>query len=81
MLLYQCNFPGARPFLQPLLPMDGLLNVVKAFEMDQPLHFMISDEAFGRTRLVLIHATNEIVGYANIGCAADAAGKHIDVVM
>ncbi len=55
--------------------MDSLLNLVEALEIDQPIHIVTFGEAFGSTRFVLVHATNEVVGHANVKRATEAVSK------
>jgi hypothetical protein len=59
--------------------MDGLFNVVEAFEINHPIYIVTFGEAFGSIRFVLIHATNEVVGQADVKCAANAIGKYVNV--
>jgi hypothetical protein len=61
------------------IAVDGLLNLVEAFEIDQPSNIVTFGETFGRARFVLVHATNKIIGYTNVKCAADAIGKYVDI--
>jgi hypothetical protein len=76
----QCNLPDPRPFLQSLFALKGRLDFVETFEIHQPIHVIILGEAFGSTRLMLVHATNEIVGYADVKRASDAACEYVDVI-
>src|SRR5665647_490598 len=76
---YQRNLPRPRPFLQPLLTMDGSFDVFEAFEIDQPVHVIFLGEAFGGARFVLVRPANEVVGYADVKRAADATDKDVDV--
>src|SRR6266849_10691357 len=60
--------------------MDSLFNVVEAFEINQPMHIVTFGKAFGRIRFVLIHATNEVVGHADVKRTSDAISKYVNVV-
>jgi len=60
--------------------MEGLLNLVKAFEINQPIYIVTVGEAFGRFQSMFGHTTNKVVGYANVQRATDAIGKYVNVV-
>jgi len=59
--------------------LDGLFNVVEAFEINQPMHIVSFGEAFGSIRFVLENATNEVVGHADVMRTFDAICKYVNV--
>jgi len=48
-----------RPFLEPLLTVNGRFNIVKALEVDQAVHVVTLGDAFSGTRFVLVHPPNK----------------------
>ena len=60
--------------------MDGAFRVIEALEINQPIHIVIFSEAFGSTRFMLVDATNEVIGHADVKRTADAAGEYVDVL-
>jgi hypothetical protein len=70
----QCNLPFARPFLQPLFAMNGVFDVVEAFEINESVDAISLGEAVGRLRFVLGNAPDKIVCHANVKRAANPGG-------
>src|ERR1700733_3054233 len=75
----QADFPGSIPLFQSPLAFDGVFDIVKLFEIDQPVDLVFFCKAFHRFQAMLRHAANEIVGYADVKRAADAISKYVDV--
>src|ERR1700744_712727 len=78
-LLDQRNLPGACPFLEALLLMDGFFNSVEAFEINQPGNIVLLGKAFGELQFVLGNAADQIVSHADIERATNAAGENVNV--
>jgi len=58
--LDQLQFPFPPPFLQRLLPSDGLVDLVEGFVVDQPMDVVLRREALDRTFPVLVYAFDQV---------------------
>jgi hypothetical protein len=59
--------------------MDSLLNLVKAFEINQPIYIVTFGKAFGSFQSMFSHATNKIVGHTDVKRASDTTGEYVNV--
>ena len=65
-LFNQPNLPGPSPLLQFLLARNRGCGIVVNFEPDQLVDSTLLREASNRLALVLVHAANDVVRYAEI---------------
>jgi hypothetical protein len=78
--LDQRYLPGARPFLESLLALDRILDLIEGFEINQPGHLMLLGETLGDLQLMLCNAADEVIGHTDVKRATDAAGENVDVI-
>jgi hypothetical protein len=68
------------PFFQTLLALDRVLDLIKFLIVDQSMNGVPLAKSTDRVRAMLIHATDKIIGHANVESPANFAGKDIDPV-
>jgi hypothetical protein len=66
-------------FFKSLLALDGAFGIIEYFEIDQPVDFIFLGKAFRLFQAMLSHATDKVVGHADVKRASDAAGEDINV--
>jgi hypothetical protein len=81
LLRHKLGLPGARPVLDVLFPLDGVVRCVVHLEIDELVNSVSLGEAGDQSVLVLVHSAHEIVGDADVNGTARAAGEDIDVVL
>ena len=59
--------------------MDGVLEIVELLEINQSVNTVFLREAFDDVFAMLPHASNKIVGHANIERAANPACENVDI--
>ena len=64
----QCNLSAPKPAFDLLLALDRVVYVLEAFEINQAIHFVLARKAQACSLLMLVHATDEALGDARIGC-------------
>jgi hypothetical protein len=77
-LFDQRFLPSAIPALQRRLLLDGGADFAMLFEIDQPLDAVPFGVTVRQPFAVLIHASNKVVRYPDIGPSAPHMGKNVD---
>src|SRR5438105_2911423 len=72
------DLPGARPMLDVVLALNGIQNVVKSFEIDQPLQSIPFAETFDKSRTMLEDASDKIIGHADVENAIRTVCQNIN---
>src|SRR3989440_12029974 len=67
-------------FFKSLPALDGAFGIIEYFEIDQPADFIFLGKAFRLFQAMLSHATDKVVGHADVKRASDAAGEDINAV-
>src|SRR5271157_5735341 len=62
----QCNFLRAAPVLEPFLACNRSMDVTRALEVDQPIHFVLLRKSRNETLLVFNHSTFKIVSHTDV---------------
>src|SRR3546814_5762978 len=78
--LVQPNFPGARPLLHRLLPLNRVGNLIVKFDIHEPRDAIPFDEARPETLSVLPDAARDVIGDANVERPMLAVGKDVNAV-
>src|SRR3546814_20188302 len=74
------KFPGARPLLQRLLPLNRVGNLIVKFDIHEPRDAIPFDEARPETLSVLPDAARDVIGDANVERPMLAVGKDVNAV-
>src|SRR3546814_9377426 len=74
------NFPGARPLLHRLLPLNRVGNLIVKFDIHEPRDAIPFDEARPETLSVLPDAARDVIGDANVERPMLAVGKDVNAV-
>jgi len=80
LLFNQPNLPGPPPLLQFLLARNRGCGIVVDFKPDQLVDGISFREASNRLALVLVHAANDVVRYAEVERSVSVACEEVDVV-
>jgi hypothetical protein len=75
----QSNLPSARPMLNIVLALDGVSNVVKLLEVDQPFQPIPFSEAIDEAGPMFEHSANQIACYSNVEDAVRTIGQNVNV--
>jgi hypothetical protein len=62
-----------------VLALDGVANVIKSFEIDQPLQSISLGEAIDKSRAMFKDAANKIVRHPDVQDAVRTIGQNINV--
>ena len=76
----QLDLPGAVPFFQTLLALNGKLNLIELLIIDQSVNGVSLAESADRIRAMLVDAADEIVGDTDVKRSAYIAGNNVDPV-
>src|SRR6266852_2362655 len=79
-LFDQLDLPGAVPFFQTLLALNGELNLIELLIIDQSVNGVSPAESADRIRAMLVDAADEIVGDTDVKRSAYIAGNNVDAV-
>src|SRR4051812_36266677 len=79
--LDQVELPFAAPLFELFLARDRAADVVATFKPDEQVNPISRCEPVGGVRLVLVHATNQIVGHADVECPVFSACEDVNVVL
>ena len=74
----QAQFPLAVPVLHPFLADDGLVDILVAFDVDQPDQAMLAAELRAAPRAVLDNPRGEVGGDADVQRAVRRVGHDVD---
>src|ERR1700730_14828225 len=78
--LDQIDLPFATPLLELFLPRNRVEDVVVAFKPNKKVNPVSRRESAGSVRLVLVHATDQIVGHPDVERPMFTACQDVDVV-
>ena len=73
------NFPNARPSLQCFLPLDCNLNIIIAFNINEPTNVVFGAESSTLTASMFRHPPRQIIGDTYVERPVFTAGKNVDV--
>lgn len=76
----QRNFPAAFPMLQGFLPLNGLISTAVHFEIYKGFHNVPLGETVRQPFPVLVNASYQIAGYADVEGAFLPAGQDVNVM-
>src|SRR3546814_18022947 len=74
------NFPGERPLLHRLLPLNRVGNLIVKFDIHEPRDSIPFDEARPATLSVLQDAARVVIGDANVERTMLCVGKDVSAV-
>ena len=80
-LIDQPHFPRARPVLHVLFALDGIAACLIDFKMNKLIDSVTLAVTFDIAVLVLVDASDKVVGNADIQSAAGPASEDIDKVL
>jgi hypothetical protein len=78
--LDQPNLPGAPPPLHRMFSRPRFKDRLEYFKIDELVDSVFSGKARNELSLVLSHASNEIVGNADIERPVESTGENIDKI-
>ena len=74
------DLPGAGPFLHRLFTLNGALNPLMRFGVDEPCDVVFLHERGAASLTMLMDATGQIIGHADVEGSVFAAGKDVNPV-
>src|SRR5205807_1254840 len=73
------DLPGTRPMFDVVFALDGVADVIKRLEVDQPLQAVSLREAIDESGAMFEDAANEVVCHANVEDTIGSIGQKINV--